>query len=127
MPSWKAVAVLAMLLLVPLSCKSAPTEPDAVFTADMRADLSRLVGAEQAYKTANGSYTTSTAAMLAALAQWPSAGVTVTLIYATATSFGATATHTQTTRVCAVYFGTTPPVQLLIGVTLTSGQPACGT
>jgi len=75
--------------------------------AAMRSDLRNLITAEESYRSTAQAYTTN----LGAMQVTPSSGVTITVGAADSTGWSAIATHTATTKTCAIYMGTaTPPV-----------------
>ena len=115
--------VAAAALLAACGKASTPADPAAFAHEQMRADLTRLMTAEQTYHTAHGAYTTSGTA----LAFVPTVDVGVILVYADSNGYGARATHNSVGTQCGVYVGVEIPsfTATLPGVTLTPGLIGC--
>jgi hypothetical protein len=86
----------------------------------MRSDLHNLVTAEEGFFT-NGLVYYNGPLPDPAFPYNVSENVTITLQNVTPTGWGATATHTGSTRTCAVFVGTGGPV----APATAEGQPAC--
>jgi hypothetical protein len=120
----RGMAIVAAATLLAACGKSSTTPDPADFARQqMRADLTRLMTAEQTYHTAHGVYTTSGGA----LAFVPTIDVTAVLAYADSTGYGARASHNSVGTLCGVYVGPAVPsfTATLPGVTLTAGQIGC--
>ena len=120
----RGMMVVAAAALLAACEKSSPGRDPADFAREaMRTDLTRLMTAEQAYRTAHGVYTTSGGA----LAFVPAVEVSVILAYADSNGYGARASHLSVGTLCGVYVGPEVPsfTATLIGVTLTPGQIGC--
>jgi prepilin-type N-terminal cleavage/methylation domain-containing protein len=113
------VVVIIGLLVSIVVPKFANGKERAVITA-MRADLHNLVTAQEGFFS-NGQTYYNGPVPNAALPYSVSSGVTVTLSGVSPSGWGATATHTGSTRTCAVFVGTTaPPAPATV-----EGQIAC--
>lgn len=121
--------LIALALSVPAACtdSSNPLGDDAIdfLVLAMDSDLTRLATAQAAYHTAHGSYTVLRSDLSASLPQWPTPGVNISIGYATAASWGATAESPVTSRRCAIYVGTAPSTPLVPGLTLAAGVAGC--
>jgi prepilin-type N-terminal cleavage/methylation domain-containing protein len=104
------VVIIGILAAIAIP-KFANTKEKAYVTA-MKSDLKNLGTAEEAYFADNRTYTTT----LTAAQYNKSSGVSVTIGTATASGWSATATHTSTTKTCAITYG---------GSATTDGQPVC--
>ena len=77
------------------------------YVAQMKSDLKNLATAEEGFFYDSAFYTNN----LAALSNFrPSTGVTLTVTEATPGGWSAQATHSQTTRQCALFQGSAAPV-----------------
>jgi prepilin-type N-terminal cleavage/methylation domain-containing protein len=113
------VVIIGILAAIALP-KFASTKERA-YVATMQSDLRNLIAAQEAYLADNGAYYGGAIPNLAVLPYRPSTGGTVTIVLATASGWQATASFTNTTRTCAVYYGTVPP----IAPAIVDGQPRC--
>jgi type IV pilus assembly protein PilA len=105
------IVVVIIGVLAAIAIPKFATAKDKAYVAAMKSDLRSLVGAQMMYREDQRPATY--AADLAELGNrfQVSSGVTVTLSQATASSFGATATHAASNVTCAVFRGNavTPP------------------
>jgi hypothetical protein len=90
---------------IPASSGNGLSEERA-YIASMKSDLRNLAIAQEMYFMDNVTYTASMTAAGAGESQ----GVTMTISNVGVTGWGATAAHNATTRTCAIYFGTAPPI-----------------
>ncbi len=112
------VVIIGILAAIAIP-KFAATKEQA-YVARMRSDLRNIATAETAYEADHGSYY-SGPVPAATLLYSPSPDVTIALSNVTATGWGATATHTATSRTCAIYVGTGGP----LGPATIDGLLAC--
>lgn len=111
------VVVIIGLLASVLIPRFAHTREKA-FMASMKADLRNLATAEESYFYDYTSYTTN----LGGLASFrPSTGVTITVNEATMGGWSATASHSNTPRLCYLFVGNASAV----GAATVEGQVAC--
>jgi prepilin-type N-terminal cleavage/methylation domain-containing protein len=82
---------------------------ERALVAAMRSDLRNLVSAEEAYYS-NGMAYYSGAIPSAVMPYSPSQGVTVTLSSVTTSGWAAEATHSGTTKTCAIFVGVATPI-----------------
>jgi len=76
------------------------------YTARLRSDLRNFAVAQEGYFYQNSTYATSAAVLAPNFV--PSTGNTLTVVQATAAGWSATATSTNTTVVCALFYGVAP-------------------
>ena len=113
------IVVVIIGILAAIAIPKFANTKEKAYVAAMKSDLRNLVSAQEAYYADNVAYT----ADQARLNFTPSAGVTVTitLVAGPPAGWSATATHSGTTRRCAVAINTTNPVD----ATAADGEPAC--
>jgi prepilin-type N-terminal cleavage/methylation domain-containing protein len=88
--------------------------------ASMKSDLHNLVSAEEAYFS-NGLNYYNGVLPNAAFPYSVSPSVTVTLVNVTNTGWGATASHSGSSKTCAIYVGTGGPIAPAVN----EGEPMC--
>jgi prepilin-type N-terminal cleavage/methylation domain-containing protein len=112
------IVVVIIGILASIAIPKFANTKEKAYVASMKADLRNLVTAQESYAADNQIY----AAAIAALAYGRSAGVTVTILTASASEWAATATHNATTITCAIFYGSgaTP-----IAPATAEGEPAC--
>jgi prepilin-type N-terminal cleavage/methylation domain-containing protein len=88
--------------------------------ASMKSDLHNLVSAEEAYFS-NGLNYYNGVLPNAAFPYSASPSVTVTLVNVTNTGWGATASHSGSSKTCAIYVGTGGPIAPAVN----EGEPTC--
>jgi prepilin-type N-terminal cleavage/methylation domain-containing protein len=102
------IVVVIIGLLVSIVVPKFANGKERAIVTSMRGDLHNLLGAQEGYFS-NGQTYYNGALPNPALPYSTSPGVTVTLSGVTPAGWGATATHFATSRVCAIYVGTTAP------------------
>jgi prepilin-type N-terminal cleavage/methylation domain-containing protein len=100
------VVVIIGILVTIVVPKFANGKERAIVTS-MRGDLHNLLAAQEGYFSNAQTYYNGP--LPGTLPYNTSPGVTVTLSGVSAAGWGATATHFATSRVCAIYVGTTAP------------------
>jgi prepilin-type N-terminal cleavage/methylation domain-containing protein len=93
---------------------------ERAMAASMKSDLHNLIAAEESYYS-NGLNYYSGALPNAAFPYSVSPQVTVTLQNVTSTGWAATATHSGSSKTCAIYVGTGGPVAPAVN----EGEPTC--
>jgi type IV pilus assembly protein PilA len=111
------IVVVIIGILAAIAIPKFANTKEKAYLAAMKSDLRNLVTAEEGYHGVWITYTTS-----AAVLDWqPSAGVTVTVGFADAQGWSATAVHNGTTRSCGIFYGTaTSPI-----TGANEGEPKC--
>lgn len=98
------VVVLIIGVLAAVAIPKFSGTRDKAYLASMKSDLRNLLTAQEAYMADRGVYAAGTAA----LAYNVSSGVTVTIGAADSSGWNATATHSATSRTCAIFVGAAP-------------------
>lgn len=93
---------------------------ERAFIATMKSDLHNLETAQEAYFHDQGAYYNGVIPS-AALSFQPSTAVTVTMATVTMNGWQAVAQHSQTTKTCAVFFGSVSPLSPAVS----EGVPGC--
>jgi len=101
------IVVVIIGLLVSIAVPKFANGKERAIVTSMRGDLHNLLAAQEGYFSNAQTYYNGP--LPGALPYNTSPGVTVTLSGVTAAGWGATATHFATTRVCAIFVGTTAP------------------
>jgi type IV pilus assembly protein PilA len=114
------IVVVIIGILAAIAVPKFAATKEQAYVARMRSDLRNIAVAQTAYESDNATYYNGPVPG-AALLYSPSPGVTITLSNVTATGWAATATHSSTTRTCAIFVGTGGPV----GPATTDGLLAC--
>jgi len=114
------LVVVIIGILAAIAIPKFASSKEQAFVTLMRADLRNLATAQTAYEADKNAYYNG-AIPAPELLYSPSKDVTITLSSVTATGWGATATHTGTSRSCAIYFGTGGP----LGPATVDGAVAC--
>jgi len=95
------IVVVIIGILAAIAIPKFANTKEKAYLAAMKSDLRNLVTAQEGYHGDYVSYTTA-----AALLQWqPSAGVVVTIGFADAQGWNATASHNGTSRSCGIFYG----------------------
>ncbi len=95
------IVVVIIGILAAIAIPKFANTKEKAYLAAMKSDLRNLVTAQEGY---HGDYTTYTTA--AAGLQWqPSTGVQVTIGFADAQGWNATASHNGTSRSCGIFYG----------------------
>jgi type IV pilus assembly protein PilA len=103
------IVVVIIGILAAIAIPKFSTTKGQAYLSMMKADLRNLATAEEAYAGDNGTYYGG-AVPAAALVYSPAVGVTISINVATASGWSATASSAQTTRTCAIYIGSAPPL-----------------
>jgi type IV pilus assembly protein PilA len=101
------VVVIGILAAIAIP-KFANTKGKA-YTSAMITDLRNLTTAQEAFFSDSNRYFNGTVPTTGFMAT-PSAGVSLTLQSVSGAGWGATASHTSSTKSCAIYFGTGGPL-----------------
>ena len=109
------IVVVIIGILAAIAIPKFANTKEKAYAASMKSDLRNLVTAQEAYFSDNNStYASSTGAM--GTNYKASSGVTVTINSNTATGWTASASHTSTTKTCAISLG---------GGATNEGEPIC--
>jgi type IV pilus assembly protein PilA len=103
------IVVVIIGILAAIAIPKFSTTKGQAYLSLMKGDLRNLATAQEAYSGDNGAYYGG-AVPNAALVYSPSVGVTISIVVATQSGWSATATTPQTTRTCAIYMGSAPPL-----------------
>jgi prepilin-type N-terminal cleavage/methylation domain-containing protein len=114
------IVVVIMGILVSIVVPKFANGKERAIVASMKGDLHNLVGAEEAYFS-NGLNYYSGALPNAAFPYSMSPQVTVTLQNVTNTGWAATATHSGSSKTCAIYVGSGGPLAPAVN----EGEPTC--
>jgi len=114
------VVILIVGILAAVGVAKFASTKDRAFLTTMKADLRNLATAQEAFLHDQGTYYGGPLPD-AGLAFAPSTAVSLSLAGVTQSGWQATATHSQTTRVCAIFQGTASPVY----PATKEGVPAC--
>jgi prepilin-type N-terminal cleavage/methylation domain-containing protein len=111
------IVVVIIGILAAIAIPKFANTKEKAYLASMKSDLRNLLASQEGYLTDWMTYTTSTSALT-----WSqSAGVTVTIGFADAQGWSATAKHNGTSKTCGIYYGSaTSPVAGAI-----EGEPKC--
>ena len=115
------IVVVIIGILAAIALPKFATTKERAYVATMKSDLHNLIASQEAYLADNGAYYSGAVPNLAVLPYRPSTGGTVTIVLATASGWQATASFINTTRTCAVFYGTVPP----IAPAIVDGEPRC--
>jgi len=114
------IVVVIIGILAAIAIPKFSASKEQAFVGNMRSDLRNLVTAEEGYFYENNTYYGG--AVPSADGTFKSSSpVTITLLNATPTGWAATATHPNTARTCAIYYGTGGPIPPAVA----DGQVAC--
>jgi prepilin-type N-terminal cleavage/methylation domain-containing protein len=103
------VVVLIVGLLAAIGVPKFASSKERAFLATMKADLRNLASAEESYLYDKGTYF-SGAIPDPSLNFVPSTAVSITLSGVTPSGWQAIAQHSQTSKTCAVFYGTASPI-----------------
>ena len=115
------IVVVIIGILAAIALPKFATTKERAYVATMQSDLHNLISTQEAYLADNGAYYGGAIPNIAVLPYRPSTGTTVTIVLATASGWQATATFTNTTRTCAVFYGSVAP----IAPAIVDGEPKC--
>jgi prepilin-type N-terminal cleavage/methylation domain-containing protein len=97
------IVVVIIGILAAIAIPKFANTKEKAYVASMKSDLRNLSTAEESYFADNQTYTTTQSAMN----YNTSPSVTVTVSAASGTGWAANASHSATTKTCAVQYGTT--------------------
>jgi prepilin-type N-terminal cleavage/methylation domain-containing protein len=103
------IVVVIIGILAAIGITNFGNSKERAMVAAMKTDLRNLVSAEEAYYS-NGQTYYGGAVPNAAMPFDPSNNVTITLSSVTASGWAASASHTYTTKTCAIFVGNATPV-----------------
>jgi prepilin-type N-terminal cleavage/methylation domain-containing protein len=115
------IVVVIVGILAAIALPKFGTTKERAYVATMQSDLHNLISNQEAYLADNGTYYGGAIPNLAVLPYRPSTGTTITIVLANASGWQATATFTNTTRTCAVFYGNVAA----IAPAIVDGQPKC--
>ena len=115
------IVVVIIGILAAIALPKFATTKERAYVATMQSDLHNLISVQEGYLADNGAYYSGAIPNLAVLPYRPSTGATVTIVLATAAGWQATASFTNTTRTCAVFYGNVAA----IAPAIVDGEPKC--
>ncbi|MEP6688079.1 MAG: prepilin-type N-terminal cleavage/methylation domain-containing protein [Gemmatimonadales bacterium] len=115
------IVVVIIGILASIALPKFATTKERSYVATMQSDLHNLISTQEAYLADNGTYYSGAIPNLAVLPYRPTTGTTVTIVLGTAAGWQATATYTNTTRTCAVFYGNVAA----IAPAIVDGEPKC--
>jgi type IV pilus assembly protein PilA len=114
------IVVVIIGILAAIAIPKFVSTKEQSFVANMRSDLRNLVTAQEGYFYQNATYYGG--AVPDVTGEFKSSSpVTITLLNVTAGGWAARATHPNTSRTCAIFYGTGGPVAPAVA----DGQVAC--
>ena len=115
------IVVVIIGILAAIAIPKFATTKEKAFVAKMKSDLRNLATAQEAYAADNGNVYYGGSLPSPAMAYAPSMGVVLTITQAVSGGWAATAANPNTTRTCAIFYGSaTPPSPATV-----EGQVAC--
>lgn len=119
------IVVVIIGILAAIAIPKFANTKEKAYLASMKSDLRNLATAQEAYFADNQLYFTGTATNVGGTATpsngyTPSAGVTVAAQATGGTGWSATATHTGTTKTCAIFLGVAS-----VSPATVEGEPKC--
>ena len=114
------IVVVIIGILAAIAIPKFSSSKEKAFVGNMRSDLRNLITAQEGYFYENSTYYNGAVPSLDGTFK-SSSPVTITLMNVTGTGWAAVATHPQTARTCAVYYGTGGP----LGPAIADGQVGC--
>jgi prepilin-type N-terminal cleavage/methylation domain-containing protein len=114
------IVVVIIGILAAIAIPKFSSSKEKAFVGNMRSDLRNLITAQEGYFYEFSTYYNGAVPSLDGTFK-SSSPVTITLVNVTGTGWAATAAHPQTTRTCAVYYGTGGPLPPAIA----DGQVGC--
>jgi prepilin-type N-terminal cleavage/methylation domain-containing protein len=114
------IVVVIIGLLAAIAIPKFASTKEQAYVGLMRGDLRNLATAQTAHEADHGSFYDGPIPA-GALVYAPSTSVSIVLSNVTGTGWAATASHSGTTRTCAIYLGTGGPV----GPATVEGLVAC--
>jgi type IV pilus assembly protein PilA len=112
------IVVVIIGILAAIAIPKFANTKEKAYLAAMKSDLRNLVTSQEGYLADNFTYAASTGN----LSYQQSTGVTVTIGFADAQGFSATAAHNGTTKTCSIFYGSsaTSPI-----AGANEGEPKC--
>jgi prepilin-type N-terminal cleavage/methylation domain-containing protein len=119
------IVVVIIGILAAIAIPKFANTKEKAYLASMKSDLRNMATTQESYFADNQVYTSGVPSNIAGATVSlygfvPSSGVTVNATATGGTGWGATSTHTATTKTCAIYIGV--PVVL---PALVDGEPKC--
>ena len=119
------IVVVIIGILAAIAIPKFANTKEKAYIASMKSDLRNLVTAEEAYFADSVAYSATLfcgagVTPPGAVAFCPTTGVTVAAPALTADGWTATATHSTTTKTCAIFIGSTP-----VAPATKEGEPKC--
>ena len=114
------IVVVIIGILASIAIPKFSSSKEKAFVANMRSDLRNLITAQEGYFYENSTYYNGAVPSLDGTFK-SSSPVAITLLNVTGTGWAATATHPNTARTCAVYYGSGGP----LGPAVADGQVGC--
>jgi type IV pilus assembly protein PilA len=115
------IVVVIIGILVSIVVPKFANGKERAVVASMRSDLHNLMTAEEGYFSNGQNYYNGPLPNAAAFPYNVSQGVTITLVNVTSAGWGAVATHTASTKTCAIFVGAGGPVAPAV----LEGAPTC--
>jgi prepilin-type N-terminal cleavage/methylation domain-containing protein len=112
------IVVVIIGILAAIAIPKFSNTKEKAYLAAMKSDLRNLVTSQEGYLADNFTY----AAATTSLSYQASTGVSVTIGFADASGWNATATHTGTSKTCGIFYGSsaTSPIS-----GANEGEPKC--
>jgi prepilin-type N-terminal cleavage/methylation domain-containing protein len=114
------IVVVIIGILAAIAIPKFSSSKEKAFVGNMKSDLRNLITAQEGYFYENSTYYNGAVPSLDGNFK-SSSPVSITLMNVTGTGWAAIATHPQTARTCAVYYGTGGP----LGPAVADGQVGC--
>ncbi len=114
------IVVVIIGILASIAIPKFASSKGQAFVATMKSDLRNIVTAQEGYFYDNNTYYNGPVPDVSRVFK-SSSSVTITMSNVTSGGWAATATHPNTTRTCAIFYGTGGP----IGPAVADGQVRC--
>jgi len=114
------IVVVIIGILAAIAIPKFGSTKEKSYIVTMKSDLRNLVMAQEGYLADNGTYYVG-GVPNAALKYQPSSNTTVTIVSATTSGWGASATYTGTLKTCALFYGNIAAVAPAV----VAGEPKC--
>ena len=114
------IVVVIIGILAAIAIPKFASSKEKAFVANMRSDLRNVITAEEGYFYETSTYYGGAVPSVDGTFK-SSSPVVITLLNVTGTGWAATATHPNTARTCAIYYGTGGP----LGPAVADGQVGC--
>jgi type IV pilus assembly protein PilA len=112
------IVVVIVSILVAIAIPRFASTKGSAYTSQLKSDLRNLAAAQESYYNQNGTYASTVSLLTPSFV--PSARNTLTIVQATTYGWSATATSTNTTATCALFYGVAA-----VAPATTDGQLAC--